>query len=61
MSDTPFVHLHCHRLLAAHGACGSTVDALAEEQGIPAVAITDHGNFRGGAVLQRGEAHGSSR
>ncbi len=49
MSDTPFVHLHCHTDYSLlDGACeiGKLMD-LAVEQKMPAVAMTDHGNLFG--------------
>ena len=49
MGDTPFVHLHCHSDYSLlDGACGvnQLVNAVAE-QGMPAVALTDHGNLFG--------------
>ncbi|HSB12910.1 MAG TPA: DNA polymerase III subunit alpha, partial [Bryobacteraceae bacterium] len=51
MSDTPFVHLHCHTDYSLlDGACEiGQLMQLAEEQGMPAVAITDHGNLFGAA------------
>ncbi|MEN6606529.1 MAG: DNA polymerase III subunit alpha, partial [Bryobacteraceae bacterium] len=49
MSDAPFVHLHCHTDYSLlDGACEvRQLMALVEEQGMPAVAITDHGNLFG--------------
>ncbi len=49
MSDAPFVHLHCHTDYSLlDGACEvHQLMALVEEQGMPAVAITDHGNLFG--------------
>jgi len=49
MSDTPFVHLHCHSDYSLlDGACevNQLVDAVAEQK-MPAVALTDHGNLFG--------------
>ncbi len=49
MSDTPFVHLHCHSDYSLlDGACEITqlIDAVSA-QGMPAVALTDHGNLFG--------------
>ncbi len=49
MSDTPFVHLHCHTDYSLlDGACetGQLMD-LAVEQKMPALAMTDHGNLFG--------------
>ncbi len=49
MSDTPFVHLHCHTDYSLlDGACeiGQLMD-LVVEQKMPAVAMTDHGNLFG--------------
>jgi DNA polymerase III subunit alpha len=49
MSDTPFVHLHCHTEYSLlDGACeiGQLIDLVAEQK-MPAVAMTDHGNLFG--------------
>ncbi len=45
----PFVHLHCHTDYSLlDGACEiSKLMDLAEKQGMPALAITDHGNLFG--------------
>ncbi len=49
MSDTPFVHLHCHTDYSLlDGACEiSQLMGLVAEQKMPAVAMTDHGNLFG--------------
>jgi DNA polymerase-3 subunit alpha len=49
MGDTPFVHLHCHSDYSLlDGACGvSQIVNTVAEQGMPAVALTDHGNLFG--------------
>jgi DNA polymerase-3 subunit alpha len=49
MADRPFVHLHCHTDYSLlDGACEiGQLMRLAEEQGMPAVAMTDHGNMFG--------------
>lgn len=49
MPDKPFVHLHCHSDYSLlDGACeiGKMMKA-AEAQGMPAIALTDHGNLFG--------------
>ncbi len=49
MTDTPFVHLHCHTDYSLlDGACeiSQLMDAVAEQK-MPAVAMTDHGNLFG--------------
>lgn len=49
MPDTPFVHLHCHTDYSLlDGACeiGRLMD-MVEEESMPAVAMTDHGNLFG--------------
>ena len=49
MSNKPFVHLHCHTDYSLlDGACeiGQLMNSVAE-QGMPAVAMTDHGNLFG--------------
>ncbi len=49
MSNVPFVHLHCHTDYSLlDGACeiGQLISAVAE-QGMQAVAMTDHGNLFG--------------
>ena len=47
--SAPFVHLHCHTDYSLlDGACEiSQLMTLAEEQKMPAVAMTDHGNLFG--------------
>ena len=48
MSDTPFVHLHCHTDYSLlDGACeiGQLMEIVERE--MPAVAMTDHGNLFG--------------
>ena len=49
MSETPFVHLHCHTDYSLlDGACEiSKLMDLVAEQKMPAVAMTDHGNLFG--------------
>jgi DNA polymerase-3 subunit alpha len=49
MPQNPFVHLHCHTDYSLlDGACeiGQLMDTVVE-QGMPAVAMTDHGNLFG--------------
>jgi len=49
MTDTPFVHLHCHTDYSLlDGACeiSQLMDAVADQK-MPAVAMTDHGNLFG--------------
>jgi DNA polymerase-3 subunit alpha len=48
-SSKPFVHLHCHTDYSLlDGACEiSQLMNVAKEQGMPAVAMTDHGNLFG--------------
>lgn len=49
MAEVPFVHLHCHTDYSLlDGACeiGQLMQAVAE-QGMPAIAMTDHGNLFG--------------
>ena len=55
MSSRPFVHLHCHShysLLDGASKVSSLV-ARAKELGMPALAITDHGNLHGAAEFLR--------
>ena len=49
MTDTPFVHLHCHTDYSLlDGACEiNQLMDLVVEQKMPAVAMTDHGNLFG--------------
>ncbi len=51
MSETPFVHLHCHTDYSLlDGACEiGKLMKLVQKQEMPAVAITDHGNLFGAA------------
>jgi len=61
MGEVPFVHLHCHTDYSLlDGACeiGQLMEAVAA-QGMPAIAMTDHGNLFGAvqfynAALSRG-------
>jgi len=61
MAETPFIHLHLHSDYSLlDGAC--SIDKLVqtvEEQGIPAVALTDHGNLFGAVEFHsKAEARG---
>ena len=59
MSRLPFVHLHCHSHYSLLDGA-SKVPALiqrAKSLGMPALAITDHGNLHGAAEFLR-EAKG---
>src|SRR6185312_1942053 len=49
MSDRPFVHLHCHTDYSLlDGACDiKRLMKTVEQQKMPAVAMTDHGNLFG--------------
>ena len=49
MSNTPFVHLHCHTDYSLlDGACEiSQLMDIVSKQNMPAVAMTDHGNLFG--------------
>jgi len=49
MTDKPFVHLHCHSDYSLlDGACEiSRLMDLVEREGMPAIALTDHGNLFG--------------
>ena len=49
MSERPFVHLHCHTDYSLlDGACEiKQLMAIAEQQKMPAIAMTDHGNLFG--------------
>ncbi|MBK5292133.1 MAG: DNA polymerase III subunit alpha [Acidobacteriia bacterium] len=49
MSNTPFVHLHCHTDYSLlDGACEiSQLMPLVAQQEMPAIAMTDHGNLFG--------------
>ncbi|MDX2177972.1 MAG: DNA polymerase III subunit alpha [Bryobacteraceae bacterium] len=49
MSNTPFVHLHCHTDYSLlDGACEiSQLMEVAKQQRAPAIALTDHGNLFG--------------
>ena len=49
LEDVPFAHLHCHSqfsVLQATSEISGLVRA-AKEQGMPAIALTDHGNMMG--------------
>ncbi len=49
LDDTPFVHLHCHTQFSVLQATTEipAMVAKAKELGMPAIAITDHGNMMG--------------
>ncbi|HEX4810130.1 MAG TPA: DNA polymerase III subunit alpha [Bryobacteraceae bacterium] len=49
MSDRPFVHLHCHTDYSLlDGACDiKKLMTIAKRQGMPSIAMTDHGNLFG--------------
>ncbi len=49
MSDVPFVHLHCHTDYSLlDGACEiKQLMGIAAKEGMPAIAMTDHGNLFG--------------
>jgi hypothetical protein len=49
MSERPFVHLHCHTDYSLlDGACDvEKLISRVKQQGMPAVAMTDHGNLFG--------------
>ena len=49
MAAPPFVHLHCHTDYSLlDGACEiSQLMETVQKQGMPAVAMTDHGNLFG--------------
>ncbi|MBV8807129.1 MAG: DNA polymerase III subunit alpha, partial [Acidobacteriaceae bacterium] len=49
MPERPFVHLHCHTDYSLlDGACDiKQLMAIAKRQGMPAIAMTDHGNLFG--------------
>src|SRR3954462_8213123 len=58
MSERPFVHLHCHTDYSLlDGACDiKKLISVVKRQGMPSVAMTDHGNLFG-AVEFYNEAH----
>ena len=49
MPEPPFVHLHCHSDYSLlDGACSiERLIGAAAEMGMPALALTDHGNLFG--------------
>ncbi len=55
MAERPFVHLHCHTDYSLlDGACEiGQLMRLAEEQKMPAIAMTDHGNLFGAVQFYR--------
>jgi DNA polymerase III subunit alpha len=56
MSETPFIHLHCHTDYSLlDGACeiGRMMDVVAEQKA-PAIAMTDHGNLFGAMEFYNG-------
>ena len=60
MSSRPFVHLHCHSHYSLLDGA-SKIDALvkrAKALGMPALAVTDHGNLHGAVeFLREAKAH----
>ena len=55
MSSRPFVHLHCHSHYSLLDGA-SKIPALvkrAKELGMPALAVTDHGNLHGAVEFLR--------
>ncbi|PTB97252.1 DNA polymerase III subunit alpha [Marivirga lumbricoides] len=58
LDDTPFVHLHCHTQFSVLQATTEipAMMAKAKELGMPAIAMTDHGNMMGAYNFVR-EAH----
>ena len=55
MSDSPFVHLHCHSHYSLLDGAGS-IDRLvqrAKSHGMNALALTDHGNLHGALEFYR--------
>ncbi len=61
MSDRPFVHLHCHTDYSLlDGACDiKQLMTIVEQQKMPAVAMTDHGNLFGAVEFyNEATAHG---
>ncbi|MCY2995766.1 MAG: DNA polymerase III subunit alpha [Planctomycetota bacterium] len=55
MSDQPFVHLHCHSHYSLLDGAGSIKKLIkrAKEQGMNALALTDHGNLHGALEFYR--------
>jgi DNA polymerase-3 subunit alpha len=55
MSSRPFVHLHCHSHYSLLDGASKIPDLVkrAAELGMPAVALTDHGNLYGAVELLR--------
>ena len=49
LEDAPFVHLHCHSQFSILQAASTTDDLIKAtvEHGMPAVALSDHGNMMG--------------
>ncbi|GAB3335408.1 DNA polymerase III subunit alpha [Marivirga atlantica] len=58
MDDTPFVHLHCHTQFSVLQATAEIPAMInkAKELGMPAIAMTDHGNMMGAYNFVK-EAH----
>ena len=55
MSSRPFVHLHCHSHYSLLDGANKLPDLVrrVKELGMPAIAVTDHGNMFGAAQLLR--------
>src|SRR4051794_24456472 len=60
MSSRPFVHLHCHSHYRLLGGASKVPDLVkrARALGMPALAITDHGNLYGAVeFIREAKAH----
>ena len=55
MSSLPFVHLHCHSHYSLLDGASKIPDLVERTKslGMPAVALTDHGNLYGAVELLR--------
>ncbi len=60
MPSRPFVHLHCHTHYSLLDGASKVPDLMkrVKSQGMPAVAVTDHGNLHGAVeFLREAKAH----
>ena len=60
MSSRPFVHLHCHSHYSLLDGASKVPDLVrrVKDLGMPAIAVTDHGNLHGAVEFLREAKYG---